>query len=403
MINIVGGTYQEFCFEPFWEETYGSGLRACLTVLALDQTQAVYYHTFADKPRAQFLETLERQFDNLSLDINGSRLTPSFYYDHPLSTPRIHPRPDTLDKTDHKITLEGDQILLYGMIEGNATVKGKKVVYDPQSPANPQPFSSTGSTADELIIVINFSEAKAICKTDDIEGIKNFFFTYEGAYAIIIKMGPQGAYVFAKDGYNIIIPVFETNYVWPIGSGDVFAASFSYYWFSGKSLEDAAMKASLATAAYCSTRGLPSVEINSSAFKPLSITQKPSKPVYLAGPFFTFAERWLIDQIRTILLGLNVRVFSPFHDVGYGLAQDVVHKDIEAIEKSGLILAVLDGLDSGTLFEVGYAVSRKTPVVAYVQNETNDSIKMLEGTQCVIESDLSTAIYKAYWILAKNE
>ena len=403
MIDIIGGTYQEFCFEPYWEETYGSGLRACLTVLALEKTQEVHYHTFADKQTAQFLRTLESQFENLSLNVTETRLTPSFYYDHPLSIPRIHPRPDTLDKTSNAITIEAEQVIVYGLLEGSARVKGRRVVYDPQSPANPQAFSATGSVADELIVVVNLAEAKAISKMADLEGIKDFFLTQEGAYALIVKMGPQGAYVFAKDGYSATIPVFKTNTVWSIGSGDVFVASFAYHWFAGKTLEVAATKASLATAAYCSSRVIPATEIDQSAFQPLIITKKPLNLVYLAGPFFTFAERWLIDQIRTILLGMNVRVFSPFHDVGYGLAKDVVHKDIAAIEEAGLILAVLDGLDSGTLFEVGYAVSKNIPVMAYVQNETNDSVKMLEGTNCMIESDLTTAIYKAYWALAKNE
>lgn len=98
-------------------------------------------------------------------------------------------------------------------------------------------------------------------------------------------------------------------------------------------------------------------------------------------------------------MGLNLNVFSPFHDVGHGKAIDVVDKDIEGIDQSQVMLAIVDGLDSGTLFEIGYAIAKNKKVIAYVQNEDEESLKMLEGTDCIIEKDLATAIYKTYWQL----
>ena len=46
---------------------------------------------------------------------------------------------------------------------------------------------------------------------------------------------------------------------------------------------------------------------------------------------------------------------------------------------------------------------KKIPVIAYVQNESEESIKMLQGTGCIIERDLTTALYKSFWLLAENE
>jgi nucleoside 2-deoxyribosyltransferase len=132
------------------------------------------------------------------------------------------------------------------------------------------------------------------------------------------------------------------------------------------------------------------------------INDFPKGKIYLAGPFFTYAQRWLIDQIRTILHSMGLTVFSPWHDIGHGIASEVVSKDLEGLEQSQLVFAIIDGLDSGTLFEVGYAVKNGIPVIAYVQNETEESVKMLEGTGCVLEKDLTTAIYKSYWHLGKN-
>jgi nucleoside 2-deoxyribosyltransferase len=89
--------------------------------------------------------------------------------------------------------------------------------------------------------------------------------------------------------------------------------------------------------------------------------------------------------------------------VGHGVANEVVPKDISALEKSSIVFAILDGLDSGTLFEIGYAVKKGLPVIGYVENESSESVKMLEGTNCLLERDLTTAIYKCFWKLAEYE
>jgi nucleoside 2-deoxyribosyltransferase len=78
-------------------------------------------------------------------------------------------------------------------------------------------------------------------------------------------------------------------------------------------------------------------------------------------------------------MGYNIEIFSPFHNIGRGLASEVVHKDIEGINQSKVMLAALDGLDSGTIFEIGYARAKNIPVVIYVENESEEDLKMMEG------------------------
>jgi nucleoside 2-deoxyribosyltransferase len=102
-------------------------------------------------------------------------------------------------------------------------------------------------------------------------------------------------------------------------------------------------------------------------------------------------------------MGFKLKVFSPWHDVGHGIASEVVLKDLDALDSSSIVFGVLDGLDSGTLFEIGYAIKSKIPVVGYVENESVESVKMLEGTNCILERDLTTAIYKCFWALAEKE
>lgn len=400
---VVGGTYDEICFEPRWREKFGSGLRGCRTIHGLNPSVDITFHTFGDAGTTLYLQQIEGIFPKIKSNIQPIDKTVSFYYDYPLIAPRISPRLDTISKSSNNIEVSGEDILYYGLIEGNATVRGRRVVYDPQSPSNPLPFSKTGSSADTLAIVVNISEARKLANTADIALIRDYFFVEERAEVLVLKMGPKGAMVFNKsDNTTSVVPVYKTHAVWPIGSGDVFASAFAYYWFSGEIPNDAALKASQTTAFYCESKEF---DFNKSpdTLLPLSIKDGLNAKTYLAGPFFTFAQRWLIDQIRQSLYQAGLTVFSPWHDIGHGIASEVVSKDIRGLNESKLVFAVIDGLDSGTLFEVGYAVKMGIPVIAYVENETEESVKMLEGTGCILEKDLTTAIYKAYWLIAENE
>lgn len=401
---IVGGTYSEICFEPIWENIYGSGFRAVNLLLENSDIDNIDFYTCADNEVKAHLNYYSNLVSNLKIHITDIPKSPEFHYDHPLKTPRIIPRPDVFGISGQTISAKGSNILAYGLLEASITVNGKKVVYDPQSPVNPIPFSATKSTAEKLITIVNFREAEKLAKKTKLSEIKNFFFDSENCFALIIKMGAKGAFLFeSKNSKLIKIPVFETNSVWPIGSGDVFSAFFAKEWFNGISLKSSAINASKATAQYCNTKDLSLKKgLESFTFKSLVIDDIPSGQIYLAGPFFTFSERWLVNEVWNTFKSFGLNVFSPFHDVGHGQAKDVVYKDLKGLDESEVVFAIIDGLDSGTLFEVGYAICQKKKVVAFVQNEGEESLKMLEGTNCIIENDFTTAIYKLYWELAKK-
>ena len=401
---IIGGTYSEICFEPIWENIFGSGFRAASLILENDTSQNVAFHTCCDDEVRQHLAYYEKLYPKLALTTISIDKSPIFYYDHPLKTPIISPRPDHYSGLNAKINAKGEDILIYGLLEASIECEGKRVVYDPQSPVNPVPFSVTGSKAEQLVTVVNYSEAVAITQKKDTSKIVEYFYNEEGCHALIIKMGAKGAMLFESGELTPkMIPVFKTEKVWPIGSGDIFSAYFAYNWFKGNGLEDSAILASKATAIFCNSKDLRLPEFHEYfTFPRLIIENAPQGQIYLAGPFFTFSERWLVNEIWNTFKGFNLRVFSPFHDVGHGKAKDVVDKDLIGLDASEVIFAVIDGLDSGTLFEVGYAIAKKKKVIAFVQNEGEEALKMLEGTDCVIENDLTTAIYKTYWTLASK-
>ena len=92
-----------------------------------------------------------------------------------------------------------------------------------------------------------------------------------------------------------------------------------------------------------------------------------------------------------------IRGFSPYHDVGKGNAEDVVDKDLEGIHNCDLLFAIADGMDSGTIYEIGYARAINKPVVVYAENESEENLKMMEGSDCKILKDYVTAIYHTLW------
>jgi nucleoside 2-deoxyribosyltransferase len=403
MITITGGTYRERCLSPDFDFKFGSGLRACHAIHALDDKAAIEFHTFCSPDNDLFLTMFEDAL-HIKTYKHPAQDSIGFIYDYPLRTPVIYPRLDMIAEAN-EIQFEAENILYFGMLEGNAAVKGKRVVYDPQSPVRPVGFKATGSQADELAVVINYKEAQKVAGSKDLNEIKSYFFESEGAAVLVIKMGPKGAMVYTP-AEEVVIPVYKTGYVWPIGSGDVFAAIFSYYWMEGdRSAADAAQKASFSTAIYCNSK---SFRFEYAGYQeniaPISIPDFPQGKVYLAGPFFTFAQKWLINEVMSNLHHLGMRVFSPLHEVGIGEpGSDVAKQDLKGLDECKIVFAILDGLDPGTLVEVGYALKMKIPVIAYVENEADTDLTMLIGTGCVIEKDLTTALYKCLWMLAEHE
>lgn len=404
MIAIVGGTYNEICFHPEFNERYGSGLRACYAIRHLDKVQKIEFHTYCNKANETHLNNFGEIFDVIT-KVYPSENSIGFYYDHPLRTPEINPRPDLIVPPKDELELESTNILYYGFLEGNAKVKGNKVVYDPQSPVKPVSFKGTGSTANELAVVVNFNEAFLITKSRNLEEIKKYFFEVDGASVLVVKMGPKGAKVFTATGESRVIPVYKTSSVWPIGSGDVFASIFAYHWMGGKDAFEAAEKASFSTAIYCNTKSYKfEANKDSNDIVPLKINEYPKGKVYLAGPFFNYAEKWVVNEIYRELKGLGLNVFSPLHDVGVGAPNsNVAHDDLVGLDECKIVFAIVDGLDSGTLFEIGYAKKMGIPVIAYNEHQQDKDLTMLIGSGMEIESDLTTALYKCLWMLAEKE
>jgi nucleoside 2-deoxyribosyltransferase len=386
---------------PRWNQYFGSGGRAAAALAALGVP--VQLHAFADEEAHDSMEA-RALLGGFELELTPTKLTPGFHYIHGLSTPIIK-----MDKEHLSLDVTADHILRFGMIEGDARVSGHRVVYDPQNAANPQFFHANGSTAEELAIVLNRHEAELLLGEDaeEAELLARKLAERENASVVVIKQGPQGALVL-ENGCVTQIPAYQTELVWKIGSGDQFAANFAAAWLGqGLGAHDAAAGASMATAYFCEHTGAFPDQAALKTFDPEPIQVGPRwtagrRPlIYLAGPFFNLSQLWLVEQARTALIEMGLPVFSPFHDVGHGSAHDVVSKDLQGIAKAGLMLALTDGMDAGTVYEIGYARAVGLPVIVYSESEPMEDLKMMKGSGCVLKDDFVSAIYHTVWEAAR--
>lgn len=398
MITIVGGVYRERCLRPAWDNIYGSAGRAA-TAIARFGGQAEL-HSCVDSS-TQVVVDARAGVEGFHLNATAAQAGVTFEYIHGLANPDI--RRGTYVKS--KLQVSAEKVLRFGMIDGTAVIGAEYAVFDPQNADGPESFRANGSEAKHLALVLNRHEANLLVPSSSgltAQELAIALAEQENAEVIVIKMGPLGALVY-DNGAISTVPAYRTERVWKIGSGDTFAAHFALGWMdNGLSAHDAASIASVATAFYCQNQGFPDPDLLAD-FKPQALQPSAryrdgyAPKVYLAGPFFTLAELWMVGQARRDLLAMGLDVFSPYHDVGLGSAEDVVEKDLEGVRDCDVLFAIGDGLDSGTIYEIGYARALDKPVVFYAENESEQDKKMMEGSDCRITDDYVSAIYQTVW------
>ena len=390
-ITVVGGLYRERCLWPAWNRLLGSGGRAAAALVG--HVDDITFRTYASPTTVEDF-TPEAQIDGLQFRSEPVSQLISFDYVHSLSTPVIAPSPPRIS-TYEPINARAEVVLRFGMLEGTARVESDRCVYDPQSAFSPQPFGRNASHAAKLAIVGNRREITELGRSDD-PAEASARLLHDGAEVVIVKSGAQGAHVITTTE-TTHVPAYRSDTVWTLGSGDVFAAMFAARWgVHGDTPTAAARLASAAVSAYANDRQLPIPSTESLRREATSATAVAGE-VYLAGPFFTVSQRWLIEEVRQGLTNLGLVVFSPLHEIGPGPPNEVAPADLAALRKCDLVFAILDGLDSGTLFEVGYARALEKPVYALAQDVPARHLKMIEGSECRLYHDLVTALHHTVW------
>ena len=386
MIHVVGGAYFERCLFPAWNQLYGSGGRGAALLSQAGEETA--FHTYSSDSALPFLETIGATY---GFDVAATRsdVTFSFEYVHPLAVPNTIPhRPDMLQPY---LKVSKDFVLRFGMIEGDAEIQADTAVYDPQSAFSPQEFAANGSSATRLAVIMNAYEASNVYRTSNVDECLERMLAV--ADVAIVKRGIRGALV-ATASSRDEVPAYSASGAFSIGSGDVFSAAFFYFW-AIRELDacEASNLASLAVASYVESKALPLLDpdLLSKPSRSVIVSDAGAK-VYLAGPFFNLPQRWLVTEARIQLRIHGLEVLSPFHDVGIGDADDVAPRDIEMLRRADKVLAIVDGSDEGTIFEVGFARALGIPVICYAQTLSEDQLKMMRGTGCQIVDDFAYAV-----------
>ena len=391
-IAIVGGIYHERCLWPDWDQIYGSGGRAAAALSG--HVSSVTLHGYVSDETAKAFEPYRSMY-GFNLSGTAASQTVSFEYVHSLSTPQIRPTPERI-RRHAAIQISEPVVLQFGMMEGSAVVHAERCVYDPQSAFSPEPFYGNGSSAKHLAIVGNRGEITALGDNNDPITAATALLK-GGAEVVVIKGGSAGADVVVPTA-SVHVPAYQSARVWTLGSGDVFASIFTLTWgVNGFEPVEAARVASLAVAAYAETMALPIPSIDDLRKSARPEAAPAGGRAYLASPFFTIGERWVVDEARRCLEEIGVSVFSPVHEIGSGPAEEVAPADLRAVGECDVVFAVVDGLDGGTLFEIGYARALNKPVYALAQSASDADLKMVQGSGCRIYEDFVTALHHLAW------
>ena len=378
---VAGGYYHELCERPSWNAVFGSGGRAVTSLAGL--TPHLELHTYCQRERFPSLETIEDHA--VSLHVFPSRDEITFAYLHPLSRAGIAPSVSAINRED-PILCRGKVILRFGFLEGDAVVHGDRVVYDPQSNFAATSFSSNGSSAKSLALVLNEHELKASMPRDTLSDSAHALLVREDADAVVIKCGPNGVAVLEKGRHLIEVPAFRTPHVFKIGSGDVFSAAFAHYWgIEERPVMEAAELASRSTAAYCSSQCLPiPAEQSLPAFPPATVDKKIQ--VCIIGSKDTLGNHWLVEESKWCInqLGRPTRIW------------DAAANRIEDIPRRPATMFLLaDTLQDRGMRWIELATARGLPVVVLREREILGEATDFEGAQTT--SDFTTALYWAMW------
>lgn len=378
---VVGGSYTETVLYPtFTSGLIGSGIRAAETLGSEVKTLL----TVSTPAEAESIRsTVDPGSDVLTVNRGGPV---EFRYLDPSMRPQVlglSDQPSAAVECD----FPGEDILAFGLAElpSGYPITASRVVLDPQSPQGASAAFLEGVKADRIAICANRAEARRMTGFDDPRDAAAALLGLPGVEAAIVKCGALG-YVAADKNAITWTHATPTLRVKTLGSGDIFTSVFARQWFANASVNDAAATASSVVANTTS----------SSSVRNLPLQPGYAPKVYLAGPFFTLGERWMVERVRAVLQGLGARVFSPIHDVGPGDIE-VAQQDLDGLDDCDVVFALLDGFDPGTIYETGWAARENIPVVGFSSEVHSKETKMLVGMGAEVHTDLSTAIYRAIW------
>lgn len=275
---IVGGTYIERCELPYWNQIFGSGLRAAVALSSL--SSECVFHSYVND---LWSEDVRATLEGFGIAPHLLPTEEQIEFDYLYGFDRLTKVDPEKVRKSQPIDISGNTVLCFGMLEGSARVSGKRVVFDPQY-TDASSFWDNGSEAENLALILNSAELVTSgsetwpedknpwLATDEERhrAARNIFDAAPSRHVVIVvKHNLGGAEVYAYDESPVHIPAFAANSFFKIGSGDVFSAAFAYAWgIRQKHTVEAARYASLCSAHYVEGRQLSLPAPESIAAKP---------------------------------------------------------------------------------------------------------------------------------------
>ena len=340
-------------------------------------------HTYVSKATEPGALELER----LGINVRRHEIETgiAFAYFHPLSRPHLEP-PRSAIPTHPPISVQGNAILRFGFVEGDAVVRGNRVVYDPQTHNAPVPFGANGSGAKSLALVMNEIEICAIAETAETAVAAWRAMDTQGADVVIVKAGIRGATVFERGEAARHVPAFRSSRVFKIGTGDVFSATFAHCWAErGMPALDAAISASSAVAAYCETRTLPLASHSRPSM--VALSDLPPGPIEIVGAVDTIGRRWTMEEARFRLRELGMSVHAPA--LGDVLACGTA---------TAALLVLAEGMDMSVDGRMLSAFDRDLPIVVLIEGDVRLAPRLEDASAIhTITDDFASALYLVAW------
>jgi hypothetical protein len=376
-VHIAGGLYRETCELPSWNALYGSGGRAAAAVSALSPGTSL--HTYHRKSEGSDI----RELSDLGIEViaHESNVEIAFAYFHPLSQPYIEPPVGAIPK-QQSFHVSADTVLRFGLLEGEAIVSARRAIYDPQSSQAPA-FAANGSRADELALVLNEAELRALAGRDDTSEAATRLLREENVVVVVAKAGARGATVFDRSSQPMHVPPYRSHRVFKIGTGDIFSAMFAHYWGeASRPANEAADLASRSVAAYCLDRVLPIRSVESATMGP--VWPGELRAVLIQGRADTLGRRYVMEEARYRLKELGTRVLCPDLDGTSTLEGDAL---------IGSILMIGDAFSART----APRGAEQAPVVILVEGSDRSLAVDVPPVVKMVTDDFTTAVYWAAW------
>lgn len=113
--------------------------------------------------------------------------------------------------------------------------------------------------------------------------------------------------------------------------------------------------------------------------------------VYLAAPFFTPEQLLVVERLENLIRGFPVfSLYSPRADgvlmkmspeERKKATKKIFDRNVYQMMEADLMIAVVDGRDTGTTWEMGYAFAREITIVTYTDKDYGLNVMIQESVE----------------------